>query len=551
MRSCNPIPNLFQAESRGMYESGAVPFRYGQRAHFPRLSLSGAILWNLFLTVLLVSLIGCARAAGGNVLELGSLFTDHAVLQRNVSLPIFGKGKEGEPVRVHFAGKTAETSVKNGIWETKLPALPAGGPFDLVVESGPERIRRSDIYVGDVWVAAGQSNMQMGFGSAPELVDRAEEFLNPSVHIFGVRLASSNMPLTDSALSQSGWHAVDKSGLKWCSIVAYLFASKYGKEAGVPVGILSANQGSTGIETWMPLEAVRKVIPDVKTFSDEPFFCEGGAFTKNFQSGKAQLASGLFNAMISPLVRFPVKGVLWYQGENNSGHPMNYSKLLTGLAESWREKWGNPSMPFVVVQLTSYGNEKEPRGDTFPWLREQQQLAVTGTPGSGLAITYDLGEFSDIHPHAKEGVAGRMVDTFLSFDKGGPKELGPQLKTSKVEGNHIRLGFESPGGTLVAKEVVMNKNKGLAPGTDPEAFRCPAGVLKGFEICGADGKFVEAEAVIEGKDVMVNAPSVREPVAVRYAWKNFALANLSDEKGYPAAPFRTDDFPPPAALLQQ
>jgi len=543
------MPDLL--DGPGKSETRAVAFHRRQKTHFPARRFWEPPFWLGSFFAIFVFLAACSHAADGNGLELGSLFTDHAVLQRDVPLPIFGKGKEGEPVKVRFAGQTMETSVKNGLWEAKLPALPAGGPFDLLVESGSEKIRRSDIYVGDVWVAAGQSNMQMGFGSAPELVDRAEEFLNPLVRVFGVRLASSNAPLTDSALSQSGWHAVDKSGLKWCSIVAYLFASKYGREAGVPVGILSANQGSTGIETWMPLEAVRKVIPDVKTFSGEPFFCEGGAFAENFRSGKTQLASGLFNAMISPLVRFPVKGVLWYQGENNSGHPMNYSRLLTGLVESWREKWGNPSMPFVVVQLTSYGNGKEPRGDTFPWLREQQQLAVTGTPGSGLAITYDLGEFSDIHPHAKEGVAGRMVDTFLSFDKGGPKELGPQLKTSKVEGNHIRLGFESPGGTLVAKEVVMNKNKGMAPGTDPEAFRCPAGVLKGFEICGGDEKFVEAEAVIEGKDVVVNAPSVPEPVAIRYAWKNFALANLFDEKGYPAAPFRTDDFPPPAGFLQQ
>jgi len=254
--------------------------------------------------------------------------------------------------------------------------------------------------------------------------------------------------------------------------------------------------------------------------------------------------------MIAPLVRFPIKGVLWYQGENNSAHPMQYSQLLEGLISSWREKWGISDLPFVIDQLTSNGNtlKTDTTKEQVAWLREQEQIAVDNTPQTGLAIIYDLGEYGDSHSHAKPTQAHRMIDTYFSFTSGGPKQLGPRYTTSAVSGSQIRVSFETRGHKLVAATVVMNKKPGMAQGTDPEAFRTQPGVLSGFTICGADHNFVDATATSDGDGVVVSSPAVSQPVAVRYAWNDFTLANLFDDTGYPTAPFRTDSFPPPDKL---
>jgi sialate O-acetylesterase len=334
------------------------------------------------------------------------------------------------------------------------------------------------------------------------------------------------------------------------SMIGCTYATDYQKRVKIPVGLIQSYQGSTPIETWMPLEAVQKVEPDAHPPADEPPLIAGSDLSLYFRKFKPLPPGGMYNAMIWPLVRFPIKGVLWYQGENNAGRPMHYAQLLTGLIASWREKWGLPDLPFVIDQLSSTGTvlKNDATKEQWAWLREQQQNVVDATPQTGLTVIYDLGEYGDTHSHAKPPQAVRMLDTYFSFSTGGPKQLGPRYTTSSVNGGQIRVNFETHGHGLVATEVVMNKNPGLPAGTDPDAFRTTPGTLTGFTICGADHHFVDATAIIDSTSVVVSSPMVSQPVAVRYAWADFTLANLFDDAGYPAAPFRTDTFPPPAAL---
>ena len=236
--------------------------------------------------------------------------------------------------------------------------------------------------------------------------------------------------------------------------------------------------------------------------------------------------------------------------------PGNYTILadaadVDGLTEPWTyQTWGIGEFPFLIVQLSSNGNanKEDSTGECFAWLREAQQKVVDHTPNTGLVMSYDVGEYADSHPRDKATLARRLVDTYLALESGKEKQLGPRFRQSSIQGTHIRLTFETAGRKLVAAEVIMNRKKGLPARTDPEAFRAEAGKLTGFEICGPDRHFVPAIAFIDGQDVVVESPEVQDPKAVRYAWKNFTVANLFDDRGYPAAGFRTDDYPVPISL---
>lgn len=504
------------------------------------------LLSSLFCLCLLSASAFCGEESN-RTLKVCGLFTDHAVFQRDVPIRIWGEGREDAQVEVVLNGQRVTTRVTDGKWEIELPAHPAGGPFDLTIQSGEDAKNVRDIYFGDVWLAAGQSNMQMTFGAVPELAARSNEFLTPRVRVIGNRIAMSTSPRDECGAYD--WFIASQDNLKWTSVVGYLFGVAYAEKFDTPVGIIMCNQGSTGIETWMPREALFEAMPDMQAPDGGPPLIEGAALGELFKTGKPCLPSGMYNAMIYPLMRFPIKGVLWYQGENNAGQPMQYARLLESLVTGWRRAWNNPEMPFLVAQLSSYGEAKwDATGEAWAWLREQQQTAVDRIHNTGLAVTYDLGEFADIHPRAKEQVAARLFDVWMSVHSGGPGQLGPRLAKSHIEGSRIRVSFQPSGVRLVAADVVMNKEKGMATGLDPAAFRASSRKLSGFEICGEDHHFVKAEAKIEGGDVLVESPNVKTPIAVRYAWGNFALANLFDDKGRPAIPFRTDGFEPPQPL---
>jgi sialate O-acetylesterase len=499
-----------------------------------------------------------APAAAKNSLSISQLFGSHAVVQRGTPIPIWGWGVEGESVNVDFAGEHGQTSVKQGAWRVVLPALPAGGPYKLTVASGSDAKVVDDIYVGDVWLAGGQSNMQCFFSHAPELLARPDKILNPQVHVFSVDIKMASAPLETSAppprpISINGWKMIGPGDLRYVSMIAYCFASEAQKRQNVPVGVIISCQGSTPIEAWMPETAVQQIEPEDKPLPEGALLIEKAALSAYFKAFKPIPAAAFYNAMIAPLIGYPLTGVLWYQGENNAGHPINYSRLLAGLVGAWRQDWHSPDLPFIIDQLASNGNQNknDRTGESYAWLREQQQVAVDQTPNTGLTVIYDLGEYGDTHSHAKPAEAHRMVETYFSMAGNGPRQLGPRYLKSDGQGARMRVSFETHGHKLQAAEVVMNKQPGFAPGTDPQAFHSPAGTLVGFTVCGPDHHFVDATATIDGASVVVSSPQVSQPVAVRYAWSNFTMANLFDDAGFPAAPFRTDAFSPPGKLATQ
>jgi sialate O-acetylesterase len=233
----------------------------------------------------------------------------------------------------------------------------------------------------------------------------------------------------------------------------------------------------------------------------------------------------LYNAMISPLIPYSIKGAIWYQGESNAGRAYQYRKAFPLMINDWREKWGQGDFPFYFVQLASFNasNGDSKKGSSWAELREAQTMTLS-LPNTGMAVTTDIGDPHDIHPRNKQDVGKRLAAIALSKTYGRNNvDSGPLYKSAEVKGDKVIVSFTSTGGGLIAKDKY--------------------GYLGGFEIAGADKKFVYAKAFIEGNTVVVFQDGVKQPVAVRYGWADDASdSNLFNAEGFPAVPFRSDTW---------
>ncbi|QHI68008.1 sialate O-acetylesterase [Tichowtungia aerotolerans] len=469
--------------------------------------------------------------------RLFNVFTDNMVLQRNARVAVYGAARPGDQVAVSFADQS-KTSVADGEgkWLVHLDPMPASfKPRTLSVtseRSGETSI--SNVLVGDVWLAGGQSNMDHPFRSYSLLTP--PEKTNPNLRILVAAKVPSVNPLDQLVLEpvlKGTWQSSSSYYLEGFSPSAYYFGSILHEELNVPVGLIESAWGATIAEAWTPAETLEALGYAEK----EPIY-KGGELGRNNPSV-------LYNGMIYPLRHFTFKGVIWYQGESNSPQVLAYESLFSGMISAWRETFDNEDLPFYFVQLAPYqtlGWNKN--GAAWAWLREAQTRTLA-LPNTGMAVITDAGEYLDIHPQWKQVVGERLALHALQAEGLDVVASSPMYSGMTVDGNQIVLNFSKADSGLETREVVMNRNRNLPKGEDPEAFRVPASKVAGFKICGADRKFVEANAVIRGNQVFVSSPQVPTPVAVRYGWGNFPLCNLYSKSGLPVCPFRTDNFPPP------
>jgi sialate O-acetylesterase len=468
-----------------------------------------------------------ARLNAGE-LHLLAAFTDHLVLQRDQSVSVSGWAAKHAEVTVTFAGQSSTGRADAaGVWRVMLAPMPASAESrDLLIRSGAEAITLRDVLVGDVWLCSGQSNMDRPLKTYNQLVPALAGVKLPTVRLFAVDHAKSATPL-DQVVPDPGfngsWQICSEPYLSQFSPVGYFFAARMAKELGIPIGIIKAGQGATSIEPWVPM----------------PVFVKLGV--ENVPNDQR---TELYNAMIHPLRRITLKGVLWYQGESNAREPGSYARLFPGLVTGWRDAFGQADLPFIFAQLSSYGSSYDKEGEAWAFLREAQTKALE-LPRTAMVVTIDAGEYQDIHPQAKEVVADRMVRQALALDGRPLVASGPRLRSMQVQDARCIITFDHIAGGLRTQAVVMNKQKNQPPGKDPEAYAVPADRLAGFTLCGADGIFHQAQSRIVGDTVEVSAENVPVPKAVRYGWANFALANLFNSEGLPAVPFRTDDAPVP------
>lgn len=485
-------------------------------------------------------------------LSLSSLFTDHAVLQRDIAVPVWGKAEPGSKLVVQFAGQEKPaTADKDGKWSVKLDPLAAsaeGRALTVKALEGNESVARQDVLVGEVWICSGQSNMGWSLKQSTGGEQAIAAAGDAQLRLFNASARAVDEPQD----SIGGTWAIDSSqSATNFSGVAYFFGKDLRKALGVPVGLIKSAVGGTVCEAWTPkadletnptlkplldqqaqrLAGYPKVLEDYKQREPELLKQYEEAVAKAKADKKpeprkpgppqdpavnANRPFGLYNGSITPLVPYAIRGAIWYQGESNSGRGKEYQTLFPAMITGWRKVWGQGDFPFLFVQIA-------PHGGMLPEIREAQRLTVQTTQNTAMAVTLDVGHPSDIHPQDKQPVGARLALAARALAHGEKIEhSGPAYDALSVSGNKATLSFKHIGGGLVARS----------------ASGSPA--LKGFLIAGSDNKFVDATATIEGDTIVVTSDAVAAPVAVRYGWVNVPEASLWNKAGLPASPFQTD-----------
>ena len=464
-----------------------------------------------FLISLLMVLVISSGTISGEV-KLPSIFGDNMVLQQQTEAAIWGTASKNATVRVTTSWNKKSYSAiagNDGKWKLKVATPVAGGPYEITVSDG-KTLKLQNVMIGEVWVCSGQSNMEMpvkGYMSQPVLGsnEAIATSSNQSIRLFTVKKASSLQPLDDFSGS---WKICEPENVAEFSATAYYFGLMLNKVLKVPVGLINTSWGGTRIEPWISEEGIRKF--DFVKLPD-----------KNQQGTLSpQTPTVLYNAMINPIVGYGIRGAIWYQGESNRNEASQYLQLLPGMVENWRSLWGIGEFPFYYIQIAPF--DYGPTGLNSAYLREAQLKASTAIPNIGMASIMDIGEKDCIHPANKKAGSDRLAFLALAgtYGKSGFASSGPVLKEMTISGFTVKLTFNNAanGLTSFGKE------------------------LSCFEVAGANKRFYSANAFITGGSITLFCPSVPEPVAVRYAFKDFILGDLFNTEGLPASSFRTDQW---------
>ena len=498
--------------------------------------------------------------------QLPKVFGDHMVLQRQQAVPVWGWEDPNVEVTVSFAGQTKSTKADEfGKWMLKLDAMEANKTGrELRVKGSSTKVFK-DVLVGEVWVCSGQSNMEWTVNSSMNAAEERKGGDFPLIRHF--KVPHTNKPTPEDDVN-ANWQVCTSKTVGGFTAVGFFFGRKIHKELDVPVGLIGSNWGGTRVEPWTPPIGFRSV-PElkelsnrvdswsVKTESGKKAWTEYLARIKHWTQmaeealkeneevqelplapgpGKShQEATKLYNGMISPLIPYGIRGAIWYQGESNGNEGLSYFHKKSALIKGWRKIWKQGDFPFYYVQLANWrkASTNPQGGDGWAKLREAQTKCLE-LNNTGMAVIIDIGEAKDIHPRNKQDVGLRLASWALAKDYGKSIVFsGPVYKSHKVEGSSIRIEFDYAGGGLM-----IGQKKGLLPVTPDTAAK-----VKHIAIAGTDKKWFWAEAKIDGNALVVSSDQVKEPVAVRYAFSmNPEGANLYNKEGFPASPFRTDNW---------
>ena len=469
------------------------------------------------------------------------LFSDNMVLQAGTNAAIWGWADDGALVWVIFRNEVVSVRAQNGKWLVHLHNLEPGGPYNLTITSA-NTLQFTNVMVGEVWVAGGQSNMEFplrdSFLGAGDIASAG----NPMIRFLKVPHTRLDVPTNDI---RGNWTEAAPATVANNSAVAYYFARDLQAKLRVPIGIIESDWGGTPAEVWMDYDFLHgnahwegEIIKDwvvqesryherLKAFDNEKRRAqENNTEFTNRPPGRPWKPAELYNGMIAPLIPYAIKGVIWYQGEGNAGsleRAQQYHSLFPGLIRDWRSLWGEGDFPFLLVQLAPFMDiQNQPGPSAWASLREAQLESTKILPNVGMAVITDVGMEHNIHPTKKMPVGERLAMAAYAIAYHQPIEgSGPAYRGMRVEGSHIVVTFDHVGGGLVARN----------------------GDLTGFAIAGPDEKFYWAGAQIESSDkVIVFSPAVQNPVAVRFGWANYPVVNLWNKAGLPASPFRTDVF---------
>ncbi len=495
--------------------------------------------------------------------RLPAIISDNMVLQADANVPIWGWAQAGEEIEITFAdcNSVKTTANSDGKWSVRIRTSKAGGPYEMIVR-GENILPVKNIMIGEVWLCSGQSNMEMPIAYKAihytGILNYEKEILEtnyPQIRLFKVGKTTSRTTQQDCTGS---WAQCAPATAADFSAAAYFFARELHKKLNVPVGLIQTAWGGTPAEAWTKkeiLESDPDFAPILKRFDEavanypqalQEYLPKMRDWKKACEQAKAKgiklpqepfpplglthqnAPSGLYNAMIAPLIPYGIRGAIWYQGEGNAERPYQYRKLFPAMIKNWRNDWRQGDFPFYYVQIAPFSYKNWSRPIFAPELREAQLMALS-VPNTGMVVTMDIGDVkvNDIHPKNKQEVGRRLALWALAktYGQTGIVYSGPMYKSMKIEGDKIRLYFDRIGTGLMAKDTPLRE----------------------FTIAGEDKNFTDADAVVDNNTVIVSSDKVQKPVAVRYAWSNAAVGNLFNKESLPASPFRTDDWLNPDA----
>lgn len=498
--------------------------------------------------------------------NLAAVFTDHMVLQRNKNINIWGCAYTATDVTVELCGKSVTARTESGKWKVVLPPMEAGGPYELKVTDnrGGELILR-DVMIGEVWLAGGQSNMELELQNALNGKEVLKNIKDVNVRFYYTQKIAYIDDYFHFAERNSCWSIAAPDTAANYSAVGYYFARRLAAELGVTVGVIGCNWGGTSASAWMSRKMLEQDA-DTKSYVDEydkamedktmegylaelaeyeewynewqPKINEYYATTENpTWEGAQEYAGpsrwpeplgpksqfrpgGLYETMISRICPYTLAGFAYYQGESDDHKPDTYYKLFKALIEQWRTDWEDDSLPFMFVQLPMFMNEGDEDFKHWCKIREAQMRVHQTTANTGIAVILDKGEFNNIHPIDKEPVGERLALQALYHVYGkisADEAYGAIYKSHEYTDGGIMLTFEHAG----------------------DGFELKGEKAVGFEVAGKDKKYHTADAWFKGDKIFVRSAEVAEPVYLRYNWTNYGEVTVFSKNGIPLAPFRT------------
>lgn len=485
-----------------------------------------------------------AQTVYGNItkdfggLKLASVFTDNMVLQRNQPIVIYGKANGGDSIEISFLQqKQTVITDEYGKWKVRFPAMIEGGPYQMSIQDKRNSIVLKNILVGDVWFCSGQSNMAFPLQKSENgMAEVKKAIANSKLRLLNWKAIqetddmawdSVTLAKTNQLKFFSGsWAVCDSTSARDFSAIAYYFGKNISHEENVPIGLIQVAVGGSPIESWIDrytLEHDDKVVDVLTNWRKSDFIMpwvreRAAVNLKNATNPKQRYPYQPcynFEAGISAFTQFPIKGVLWYQGESNAHNVSLYEHLMPVMVQSWRKSWGT-DFPFYYVQLSSTDRP------TWPEFRDMQNRLQSQIPNSGMAVSMDFGDEKNVHPIKKKEVADRLARLALHYTyKESIVANGPFALKAEQKKEVIWISFAS------AKQLTTSDKKAVI----------------GFELVTDKGKYIITEAAIVGNQVTLNAPKGERIRTVLYAWKPFTLANLVNEAGLPCSTFRLEvDF---------
>lgn len=478
------------------------------------------------------------RGITGNYggLDMSPLYTDNMVLQHGRELVIRGTADAGQHVTLSIAGqKRKAVADSNGQWQVALRPLKAGGPYTLSVATENRKLTYRNVMAGEVWLCSGQSNMEFMLCQSATGKRDIPQAACSNIRLFDMkaRWRTNAVEWAETTLDslnhlqyfrETAWTECTPDAASAFSAVAYYFGRMLQDSLRVPVGLICNAVGGSPAEAWVPRRTLEHYFPAILrnwTGNDfiQPWVRERAALNVRKSMSKFQRhpyePCYLFESGILPLQHFPIRGVVWYQGESNAHNIEAHEKLFKLLVEGWRQYWDDDTMPFYYVQLSSLNRP------SWPLFRDSQRRLQYAIPATGMAVSSDVGNQSDVHPTQKEEV-GRRLARLALHDTYGMEHVvpsGPLFRDVDFRNGSAYVQFDYA--------------EGLRPAHEGDSILT-------FELAGEDRTFYPAQAEIQGQGIRVHSPQVPMPCIVRYGWQPYTRANLVNKEGLPASTFRSD-----------